>query len=235
MSLEKEYLSLKNDLKTSLSFLLGGVEDTAIFPHEISKNITARESYYAQKQVALGALEIKLQNCTKCALHIGRTKLVFGTGNPDAEICFVGGSISSEENQTGQTLTGENGQLFLKILSAMNLRRENIYFLNIVKCKAPGNHVISSDDVNQCNPFFIEQMKIISPKIIVCLGDLAARTLLRTEASVAALRDKIHFWQGIKCFVTYHPETLRLQPDKKRPAWQDFQLVIKHLTTEGEK
>lgn len=215
---------LKEDMKSSLHHIFDGLED---MPLLASLNSPPVADNSIDNFSALSALEKSLQNCTACKLHLGRKNLVFAEGNPKAKICFVDGMVGDYEDAAAHPFQGPAGELFSKMLTAMKLQRENVYLLSVVKCRGPNSRPPTSDELNTCMPFWQQQLKILQPKVIICMGDLAAQMLLRTEAFVPNLRQKIHAYENSFCFVTYHPQTLLKDPEKKKSAWEDLQLVMK--------
>ena len=177
----------------------------------------------------LHSLSELLQNCTKCALHIGRSKLVFGMGNPKAKLCFVGTSPSQSDNQAGLPFQGERGELLTKMINAIQLQREDVYLLNIVKCRPPNNRNITHEEADACYPFLMEQFKLLSPLVIVTMGEMAAQILLRTDSPLSSLRGKTYMFENTKVFATHHPEELLKNPTLKRAAWDDLKLAKQSL------
>lgn len=222
MDLRNEYFHLRDDVKNTLSHLFQDVEEIPLFALEQSEAHGARSSQNLKDR------EESLRFCTKCPLHIGRTKLVYGEGNPNAEICFIGASISTADDQAGLPFQGESGELLTKMISAMKLSRENVYLMNLVKCRGAAGKTPSVDEIEACRANLQEQLAHIKPRWIIGLGELAAQTLLRTEAPLSTLRGKIHSLEGSECVVTHHPESLLAAPDKKRQAWEDLQIVMKN-------
>lgn len=175
-----------------------------------------------------GLLEVfcnEIKDCTKCRLHAGRNKFVFGVGNSDAEIMFVGEGPGKEEDLRGEPFVGRAGQLLDKILSAIGFDRGQIYIANIVKCRPPGNRDPQPDEMAQCLPYLQQQIQIIDPTFICCLGRIAAQTLLDTTTPLGKLRGRFHDYQGRKLLATYHPAALLRFPQYKRDTWEDVQFL----------
>ena len=169
--------------------------------------------------------------CSRCKLHaLGRQQVVFGTGNPDAELMFVGEAPGADEDIQGIPFVGRAGQLLTKMIEAINLRREDVYIANVIKCRPPGNRNPEPDEIAQCEPFLLQQIAAINPKVIVALGAFAAKTLLRSEDSISRLRGTIYDFRGAKLIPTFHPSFLLRSPDRKRDAWEDLKRARALLT-----
>ncbi len=171
----------------------------------------------------LDALNQDICTCQKCALGATRTNFVFGVGNPHADLVLVGEAPGAEEDLKGEPFVGRAGQLLNKILEAVNFKREEVYICNILKCRPPNNRDPLPEEVAQCEPYLWKQLELIKPKIILCLGRVAAQVLLKTNDSLTAMRGKIHDYRGMKLMVTYHPAALLRNPHWKRPTWEDVQ------------
>jgi DNA polymerase len=176
------------------------------------------------KAARLAELDAKqVSVCTKCALHTSRNHTVFGVGNPDADVVFVGEAPGRDEDLQGEPFVGRAGQLLNKILAAIGFQREDVYIANILKCRPPDNRDPAPDEVMQCEPYLIRQLEIIEPKVICALGRVAATTLLKTGMSLTKMRQQVHDYHGIPLIPTYHPAALLRNPNWKRPAWEDVQ------------
>ncbi len=173
----------------------------------------------------IGDLEKAVSGCLRCALGSTRTKFVFGAGDPHAEVMFVGEAPGADEDMQGMPFVGRAGQLLTKMIEAIKLRREDVYIANILKCRPPGNRDPHPAEIEKCEPILIRQIELIRPKIICALGRISGKTLLRSEASLAALRGKVHDYHGVKLVVTYHPAALLRNPNWKRPAWDDLKFL----------
>ncbi len=167
----------------------------------------------------------KMKDCRKCHLFKTRTNLVFGVGNQNAEVMFVGEAPGREEDLQGEPFVGRAGQLLDKILAAIKFTRDEVYIANILKCRPPENRDPLPDEVQMCEPHLLEQIRIIQPKIICALGRIAGQALLKTKAPLGQLRGKTHDYHGTKFFVTYHPAALLRYPQYKRPTWEDVKLL----------
>jgi uracil-DNA glycosylase len=183
-----------------------------------------------------------LGDCTRCKLHKqGRKQIVFGVGNPQAELMFVGEGPGADEDQQGEPFVGRAGQLLNNMIKAMGLRREEVYIANVVKCRPPGNRTPERDECETCSPFLMRQIAVVKPKVVVALGAVAAKNLLAINAPMSELRGRFYdfmpagarcsdpSWRGAKLAVTYHPAFLLRDPRQKGEAWKDLQMVMKYL------
>ncbi len=169
----------------------------------------------------LDELNILICNCTKCELHRGRNKFVFGVGNPKADVMLIGEGPGAEEDKQGEPFVGRAGQLLNDILKAIKFAREEVYIANVVKCRPPGNRVPFPEEMNECMPYLLKQIELIKPKLILCLGLVAANALLGKKDSLGKLRGKIFEFNNIKVMVTYHPAALLRNPNFKKDCWED--------------
>lgn len=183
----------------------------------------------AGERTALEEAREALGDCRRCPLHRTRQRLVFGEGNPRAELVFVGEAPGADEDVQGRPFVGAAGQLLTKIIEAMKLRREEVYICNILKCRPPGNRNPQPDEIATCEPFLIRQLQAIRPRIICALGTFAAHTLLKSEAPISVLRGRFHSYQGIPVMPTYHPAYLLRNPGGKKQVWEDVQMVMQAL------
>ena len=163
--------------------------------------------------------------CQKCPLGSTRNNFVFGSGNPNANIVFVGEAPGKNEDIEGKPFVGRGGKLLDKVLSAINLKRDDVYICNVLKCRPPGNRDPLPFEVQECEPYLIHQLKIIKPRLIVALGRISACTILNTKDSLKNLRNRIFNFAGIDLLVTYHPAALLRNPNFKKFALEDFQLI----------
>ena len=175
----------------------------------------------------LVALRDHIGLCTRCKLHaLGRTKVVFGVGNPQAQLMFIGEAPGADEDAQGEPFVGRAGQLLTKIIEAINLKREDVYIANVLKCRPPGNRAPEPDEVATCEPFLFRQIDMIRPRVIVALGTHAAHALLKVDTPISRLRGRVHeFRGGIKLIPTFHPAFLLRSPDRKRDVWEDMKKV----------
>lgn len=168
--------------------------------------------------------------CTRCKLHtLGRRQVVFGVGNPDAALMFVGEAPGADEDEQGIPFVGRAGQLLTKIIEAIGLRREDVYIANVIKCRPPQNRNPEPDEVETCEPFLFQQIDAIHPKVIVALGKFGAQTLLRTLDPISRLRGRVFDYRGSKLIPTFHPAYLLRNPASKREVWEDMKLVRRLL------
>src|SRR3954447_16817038 len=175
---------------------------------------------------ALVSIREDIGDCTRCKLHtLGRKQVVFGVGNPEADLMFVGEAPGADEDLQGEPFVGRAGQLLTKIIEAIGLTREDVYIANVIKCRPPGNRNPEPDEVEQCEPFLFRQIETIKPKVIVALGKFAAQTLLRTLDPISRLRGRVYDYRGAKLIPTFHPAYLLRNPSSKREVWEDMKLV----------
>jgi uracil-DNA glycosylase family 4 len=174
-------------------------------------------------------------DCTRCKLHHGRNKIVFGDGNPKAELVFVGEGPGRDEDAQGLPFVGRAGKLLTQMIEAMGLQRKNVYICNVVKCRPPENRTPERDEVGTCSPFLLRQLDVIAPKVIVCLGSVAAQTLLETNRGISHFRGERLEFRGTKLLATYHPAYLLRNPNAKGEVWKDLQKVMAVLGLEVKK
>jgi uracil-DNA glycosylase family 4 len=189
-----------------------------------------RESDATDPVLALRVIREDLGDCTRCRLHKqGRKQIVFGVGNPNADLMFIGEAPGADEDQQGEPFVGRAGQLLNNMIRAMGLRREDVYIANIIKCRPPGNRTPERDECETCSPFLMRQIAAIKPKAIVALGAVAAKTLLAINAPMSGFRGHWYDFRGTKLAVTYHPAFLLRDPRQKKETWKDLQMVMKEL------
>jgi uracil-DNA glycosylase len=221
--------------------------------HEAEENIFEVIALKPEQRVsdpvkALKIIREDLGDCTRCVLHKqGRKQIVFGVGNPKAELMFVGEGPGADEDEKGEPFVGRAGQLLNNMIKAMGIEREQIYIANIVKCRPPGNRQPERDECATCSPFLMRQIAVVKPKVVVALGATAAKTLLAMNASMIQLRGRFYDfkpagvrsndpdWDGCKLAVTYHPAFLLRDPRQKGEAWKDLQMVMKELGLKAPK
>jgi uracil-DNA glycosylase family 4 len=200
------------------------------------------ESGVTDPVAALKIIREDLGDCTRCKLHKqGRKQIVFGVGNPRAELMFVGEGPGADEDAQGEPFVGRAGQLLNNMIKAMGLQREDVYIANVVKCRPPGNRTPEPDECDTCSPFLMRQIATINPKVVVALGATAAKNLLAMNSSLGELRGRFYdfkpagvrsndpSWPGARLAVTYHPAYLLRDPRQKGEAWKDLQMVMKYL------
>lgn len=208
---------------------LQGIPLAMMAPRKTSHGRGAASGGTRDHAKALEQLRARIGDCTLCRLHKGRTHLVFGVGNPDADLMFIGEGPGRDEDLQGEPFVGRAGQLLTRIIMAMDLKRSDVFIANIVKCRPPQNRAPSEDEAERCIPFLIEQVNIIKPKVIVCLGSVAVQNLLKTEEKITRIRGKWQEWNGIPVMPTYHPAFLLRNPAMKKPVWDDMQEVMRKL------
>jgi DNA polymerase len=177
----------------------------------------------------LDQIRRELGDCKRCKLCTGRKNIVFGSGNPRAELVFVGEGPGENEDIQGQPFVGAAGELLTKMIEAMGFNRDLVYICNVVKCRPPGNRNPEPDEIQACEPFLRSQLLAIQPKVIVALGKFAAQTLLRDSTPITRLRGQWRDYQGVQLMPTFHPAYLLRSPQEKRKAWEDLQAVMKVL------
>jgi uracil-DNA glycosylase len=176
-----------------------------------------------------------LGDCTRCKLHKWRHTIVFGQGNAKAELVFVGEGPGADEDAQGLAFVGRAGKLLTQMIEAMGLKREDVYICNIVKCRPPENRTPEKDEINTCSPFLFRQLEAIDPKVIVCLGSVAAQTLLETNRGISHFRGEWLEYHGRKLLATYHPAYLLRNPSAKTEVWKDLQKVMAELGLEARR
>ncbi|MFZ3201245.1 MAG: uracil-DNA glycosylase [Candidatus Acidiferrales bacterium] len=174
-------------------------------------------------------------DCTRCRLHKARTKIVYGVGNPKAELVFVGEGPGHDEDVQGEPFVGRAGKLLTQMIEAMGLRRQDVYICNVVKCRPPENRLPEKDEIATCSPFLMRQLGAIGPKVICCLGACAAQTLLQTNQGISRFRGEWFDFRGSKLIATYHPAYLLRNPNAKGEVWKDLQKVMAVLGLEAKR
>ena len=183
-------------------------------------------SLFTSAADALVAVRTDIGDCTRCKLHrLGRRQIVFGVGNPQADLMFVGEAPGHDEDVQGFPFVGRAGQLLTKIIEAIGLNREDVYIANVIKCRPPENRNPEQDEVETCEPFLFRQIDVIKPQVVVALGTFAARTLLRTLDPISRLRGRVYDYRGAKLIPTFHPAYLLRNPASKREVWEDMKKV----------
>jgi DNA polymerase len=186
----------------------------------------ARDAATRAGLLTLAAIRGDLGDCTRCKLAgLGRRQIVFGVGNPNADLMFVGEAPGADEDIQGEPFVGRAGQLLTRIIEAIDLRREDVYIANVIKCRPPGNRNPEPDEVEQCEPFLFRQIDMIKPKVIVALGKFAAQCLLRTTEPITKIRGREFKYRDAILMPTYHPAYLLRAPSAKRDVWEDMKRV----------
>ncbi len=196
---------------------------------------TLFESVDKIKDDTLLKIREELGDCTRCKLHKGRNKIVFGDGSPKAELVFIGEGPGADEDYQGLPFVGRAGKLLTQMIEAMGLQRRDVYICNVVKCRPPENRAPEPDEVTTCSPYLLRQIDVIQPKVIVCLGAVAAKTLLETTRGISQFRGQWLEWRGRKLIATYHPAYLLRNPNAKGEVWKDLQKVMAELGLQPPK
>lgn len=180
----------------------------------------------------LTILRENVADCTRCSeLATTRNQTVFGVGNPEARLCFLGEAPGADEDRLGEPFVGRAGQLLTKIIEACHLKREDVYILNMIKCRPPGNRNPLPTELSNCRGYLDRQFELIDPEFICCCGAVAAQNLLNTTVSIGKLRGKIHNYHGIKVVCTYHPAFLLRSPSFKKETWEDMKFLMREMGT----
>jgi uracil-DNA glycosylase family 4 len=241
---ESSSSTFQSELREEMAARKSGVARTIIEDNLVAITQNSEQGI-ADPSAALKLIREDLGDCTRCKLHQqGRQQIVFGVGNPRAELMFVGEGPGADEDAQGEPFVGRAGQLLNNMIKAMGLRREDVYIANIVKCRPPGNRTPEPDECGTCSPFLMRQISAIKPKVVVALGATAAKNLLLMNSSLGDLRGRwFDFkpagsdpsWPGARLAVTYHPAYLLRDPRQKGEAWKDLQMVMKYLGIEPPK
>ena len=194
-----------------------------------SKMKPKRKAKTKDAEAALKALEREVAQAMRCELAGTRTNLVFGRGNPNADLMFIGEAPGRDEDLQGKPFVGRAGQLLTKIIESIGLKREDVYIANILKCRPPGNRNPLPSEIAACSPYLFKQIEIIKPKVICALGKFAAQTLLNTETPISKLRGQFYDYRGTKLMPTYHPAYLLRNPSGKREVWGDMKRIAREL------
>ena len=225
-----DYLLMDPIIKESISYEKEVISQTTV-PESVSDNVDTYnevknvELSRSEKVAELKKLEEQVKECTKCELCKNRTNVVFGVGNPDADLMFVGEAPGYYEDAQGEPFVGKAGQLLTKIIESIGMKRGDVYIANILKCRPPDNRNPNADEIVMCSPHLIWQIEIIRPKIICALGTFAAQRLLDTTESIGKLRGRFFEYQSTKLLATYHPAYLLRNPDDKKKVWADIKKV----------
>ena len=203
-----------------------GAADTGVGSRGQNVERGTQQMPAAPDPITLVSIREDIGDCTRCKLHtLGRKQIVFGVGNPNADLMFVGEAPGADEDTQGIPFIGRAGQLLTKIIEAIGLSRDEVYIANVIKCRPPENRNPEPDEVATCEPFLFQQIDAIKPKVIVALGKFAAQTLLRTETPISRLRGQVSDYRGAKLIPTFHPAYLLRNPSSKREVWEDMKLV----------
>ena len=185
---------------------------------------------------ALAVVQGEVAGCRRCShLAEARTQTVFGVGNPAPRLCFVGEAPGADEDAQGEPFVGRAGQLLTKIIEACTLKRQDVYILNVLKCRPPGNRTPEEAEISNCRGYLERQLEILRPEVICCLGTTAAQALLNSMQTIGKLRKGEHAYQGVPVYCTYHPSYLLRNPAAKRDVWDDMKVVMRRLGIELAK
>ncbi|ATX78872.1 DNA polymerase [Mariprofundus aestuarium] len=199
---------------------------TEVHAPAVDSSVIEISSVEVSTSGGLSSLEAKAATCRLCSLAETRTQVVFGTGNPSADIVFIGEAPGRDEDLKGEPFVGRAGQLLDRMLSAIGMDRNQVYIMNTIKCRPPNNRDPKIDEVQACNLWFEQQLALLQPKVICLLGRVAAQTVLETDAPLGSLRGHWHNYQGMPVWVTYHPAYLLRSPTQKQKSWQDLQQLV---------
>ena len=209
----------KNDIYKYLNLYRDLYGDNIYLDFNISEDMSKDKSNKLDEYLN------SIKDCLECPLGKTRKNIVLGMGNPNADIVFVGEAPGKQEDLQGLPFVGRSGKLLDKMLFSINLSRDDVYILNVLKCRPPDNRDPSKMEIEKCEPYLKRQLQIIKPKLIVALGRISAMTILRTKESLTNMRNQIFDYEGIDFLVTYHPAALLRNPNFKKYAWEDFKLI----------
>jgi len=226
-----KHLEFFRDLGIDHLRIPGPTADTGLVEEEARGTIVAAGS----KREELARIQATLGDCTRCKLHTTRRNIVFGVGDPEADLMFIGEAPGADEDVQGEPFVGRAGQLLTRIIQAMKLRREDVYIANIIKCRPPNNRNPEPDEIEACEPFLFRQLDVIQPLVIVALGKYACQTLLRTTEPISRLRGKLFEFRDALLMPTFHPSYLLRNPAAKREVWRDMQEVMRILKEKGSR
>jgi uracil-DNA glycosylase len=199
-------------------------------PKESQQSSLKAEAAPSENATRLNELQQKeIGDCTRCKLHRGRKTIVFGEGNPNADLMLIGEAPGADEDIQGRPFVGRAGQLLMQMIKAIDFERKDVFIANILKCRPPNNRPPEPDEIHECSPFLWKQISIIQPKLILALGTFAAQTLLQSKSSISSLRNRVYDMPFGKVLATYHPSFLLRSPQKKPEAWEDLKLAKKIL------
>ncbi len=228
-SAQKELLSLTRTVKGQVLNAKNMYVEVDCKKPMPKQKIQKTETQKSYKEL-LNDLSCEVAECQACPLSKTRNNVVFGDGNPEARLVFVGEAPGADEDEQGLPFVGRAGQLLTNIIKAMGLERKDVYICNILKCRPPGNRNPLPEEIRLCEPFLKKQLRLIAPQTICALGSFAAKTLLRTETPITALRGRFHSYEGIPLMPTYHPAYLLRNPSAKKQVWDDIQLIMKEMS-----
>ncbi|MDB4349439.1 uracil-DNA glycosylase [Omnitrophica bacterium] len=227
MSIDRELFDIVRSIKSyiALEKNFGIAEYTKATPAGEAQKTEDKKS----KEAALESLEMEVFSCKRCGLCTGRNNVVFGAGNPDADLMFIGEAPGYEEDMQGLPFVGRAGQLLTKIIEAMGLRRKDVYIANVIKCRPPQNRNPLPTEMLACEEHLVRQVEIIRPRAICALGKVSAQALLKTQETISKLRGKFYSYRGIKLMPTFHPAYLLRNPNDKKLVWHDVKKIMAGL------
>jgi len=213
-----------DNLRTTIKLVKANIE---FQESNYSEGIPANEFkfLFEKSKTKLEIIRDELGDCKRCKLHKSRTNIVFGDGNPDASLVFVGEAPGADEDRQGLPFVGKAGKLLTKIIEAINMKRDDVYICNILKCRPPGNRNPEDDEIRSCFPFLKKQLDAINPEVICTLGSFGAKILLNVKTPISRLRGKINYYKDICIIPTFHPAFLLRNPSKKKDVWEDIKMV----------
>jgi len=216
-----------NQLTQEFQQVLYSLQDYLLYQKEQGIEGLPTQSHKSNlsKAQLLEAIRRELGDCKRCNLYRHRRHIVFGSGNPETRLLFVGEGPGEDEDIQGKPFVGRAGQLLTKIINSINLTREEVYITNIIKCRPPSNRNPELDEINACQPFLLKQLDAIQPKIICALGTFAAQTLLKTDEKISSLRGRFISYRNSKLIATFHPAFLLRNPQRKRDVWEDMKTI----------
>ncbi|MGF1508874.1 MAG: uracil-DNA glycosylase family protein [Myxococcota bacterium] len=230
--MNEQLLNLVRQLKAELEWAgrTGLVPRTPPRPKQSLEPEVLPDRIRLDRAPTLDVVREILGDCSRCGLATGRTQIVFGVGNPSADVMFVGEGPGAEEDRRGEPFVGKAGELLTRIIErGMGMKRSEVYIANIVKCRPPNNRDPEPVEVDACVPFLSAQIRLVAPKVIVCLGKYASQTLLQVKTPITRLRGQWSEFMNVPVMPTYHPAYLLRNPAEKRPVWEDIQAVLRHL------
>jgi len=230
--------STQQQLQKDLLFAVHGLKGQVLNQSSLAVGLEWKKALSEKNEIKiidsnndaqLKKISQEMADCRLCQLAKTRHNLVFGDGNPNAQIVFVGEAPGADEDEQGLPFVGRAGQLLTKIIEAMGIKRRDVYICNILKCRPPGNRNPLPEEISLCEPFLKKQLYAISPKVVCALGKFAAQTLLKTDVPITSLRGRFHTYDGIKLMPTYHPAYLLRNPSAKKPVWEDVQMIMNEV------
>ena len=221
------------DIKKDFQHVLYSLQDFLLYQQKQGvEGLPITSGHRPQdKAQLLEEIRTELGDCKRCKLHSYRRNIVFGSGNPEAQLVFLGEGPGGDEDIQGKPFVGRAGQLLTKIIHSINLAREDVYIANIIKCRPPQNRNPEPDEIRACEPFLIKQLDAIKPKIICALGTFAAQTLLETDEKISSLRGKFIPYRNSRLIATFHPAFLLRNPQRKRDVWEDMKMIRKEYSS----